>query len=119
LQTHGLFSVAWQVNIRAVKEKCLQSDRFASIFYLFLLFAVGFGLAQPDLRLKFFGLSAPLFFGLCPPRGAALGAGYYKTRGEAFAALRRLEVVEPAEADRETLEEGYRAWVREVEKRME
>ena len=52
-------------------------------------------------------------------RGAALGAGYYKTRGEAFAALRRLEVVEPAEADRETLEEGYRAWVREVEKRME
>lgn len=51
-------------------------------------------------------------------RGAALGAGYYKTRGEAFAALRRLEVVEPAEADRETLEEGYRAWVREVEKRM-
>ena len=52
-------------------------------------------------------------------RGAALGAGYYKTRGEAFAALRRLEVVEPAEADRETLEEGYRAWVREVEKRMQ
>jgi len=65
------FSVAWQVNIRAVKEKCLQSDRFASIFYLFLLFAVGFGLAQPDLRLKFFGLSVPLFFGLCPPRGAS------------------------------------------------
>lgn len=42
-----------------------------------------------------------------------------EARGEAFAALRRLEVAEPAEADRETLEEGYRAWVREVEKRME
>ena len=42
MQTHGLFPVAWQVNIRAVK-KCLQSDRFANIFYLFLLFAVAAG----------------------------------------------------------------------------
>lgn len=52
-------------------------------------------------------------------RGAALGAGFYKTREEAFAALRRLEVVQPAQADKEALEAGYRAWVREVEKSME
>ena len=52
-------------------------------------------------------------------RGAALGAGHYKSREEAFAALRRLEVVEPDATDRPALENGYRAWVREVEKRIE
>ncbi|WP_418990704.1 xylulokinase [Alistipes sp.] len=51
-------------------------------------------------------------------RGAALGAGYYKTREEAFASLSRLEVVEPVEADRAALEEGYRRWVEEVERRI-
>lgn len=51
-------------------------------------------------------------------RGAALGAGYYKTREEAFASLRRLETVEPVEADREALEAGYRRWVQEVERRI-
>ena len=53
------------------KRKMLAKRSLCKHFYLFLLFAVGFGLAQPDLRLKFFGLSAPLFFGLCPPRGAS------------------------------------------------
>ncbi len=48
-------------------------------------------------------------------RGAALGAGYYKSREEAFASLRRLETVEPDPADREALESAYAAWVREVE----
>lgn len=43
-------------------------------------------------------------------RGAALGAGYYKSREEAFASLRRLEAVEPAEADRTALETAYTAW---------
>ena len=43
-------------------------------------------------------------------RGAALGAGYYRTREEAFASLRRLETIEPVEADREVLEATYRAW---------
>lgn len=43
-------------------------------------------------------------------RGAALGAGFYRSREEAFASLRRLEVVEPVEADREALEAAYRAW---------
>lgn len=51
-------------------------------------------------------------------RGAALGAGYYRSREEAFASLRRLEVAEPVEADREALENGYRAWKREVELRI-
>ena len=49
---------------------------------------------------------------------AALGAGLYKTREEAFASLRRLEVVEPVEADREALEAGYRAWVAEIESKL-
>lgn len=51
-------------------------------------------------------------------RGAALGAGIYKTRAEAFSSLRRLEVVEPDRAAKETLDAGYRAWVEEVEKRI-
>lgn len=52
-------------------------------------------------------------------RGAALGANYYRSREEAFASLRRLEVVEPIEADREALEAGYQAWKREIESRIE
>ncbi len=51
-------------------------------------------------------------------RGAALGAGYYRSREEAFASLRRLEVVEPVEADREVLEAGYAAWCREVDSKL-
>ncbi len=51
-------------------------------------------------------------------RGAALGAGFYKSREEAFASLRRLEVVEPAASDREALEAGYAAWCREVETKL-
>lgn len=50
-------------------------------------------------------------------RGATLGAGYYGSREEAFSTLRRLETVEPAEADREILEAGYRTWKRELEKK--
>ncbi len=51
-------------------------------------------------------------------RGAALGAGFYKSREEAFASLRRLEVVEPAASDREALEAGYAAWCREVKTKL-
>lgn len=51
-------------------------------------------------------------------RGAALGAGYYRSREEAFASLRRLEIVEPVEADREALEAGYAAWCREVDSKL-
>lgn len=52
-------------------------------------------------------------------RGAALGAGYYASRDEAFASLRRLEAVEPVAADRNALEEQYARWVREVEARLD
>ncbi len=51
-------------------------------------------------------------------RGAALGAGFYASREEAFASLRCLEAVEPCEADREALEKSYEAWKREVERRI-
>ncbi len=51
-------------------------------------------------------------------RGAALGAGFYRSREEAFASLRRLEIVEPVEADREALEAGYAAWCREVDSKL-
>lgn len=52
-------------------------------------------------------------------RGAALGAGYYRSREEAFASLRRLETVEPVAADREVLERCYGAWCREVERAID
>ena len=51
-------------------------------------------------------------------RGAALGAGHYRSREEAFASLKRLEVVEPNEADREVLEASYAAWCREVQSKL-
>ena len=52
-------------------------------------------------------------------RGAALGAGYYHSREEAFASLRRLETVAPVATAREALEEAYGKWVREVDMRPE
>ena len=51
-------------------------------------------------------------------RGAALGAGIYKTRDEAFASLTRLEVIEPTPADRQALEQGYAAWKKALETKL-
>ena len=51
-------------------------------------------------------------------RGAALGAGLYVDREEAFRSLRCLEVVEPKAEDAEALEASYQAWKREVELRL-
>lgn len=51
-------------------------------------------------------------------RGAALGAGYYRTREEAFASLRRLETVAPEATDREALETAYRAWTAAVKLKL-
>lgn len=51
-------------------------------------------------------------------RGAALGAGLYANREEAFRSLRCLEVVEPKAEDAEALEQSYQAWKREVELRL-
>ena len=43
-------------------------------------------------------------------RGAALGAGLYKSREETFASLEKLETVTPYEKDKEALEEGFERW---------
>lgn len=48
-------------------------------------------------------------------RGAALGAGLYKDREEAFASLRKLETVEPDLTIKTALEESYQMWKRELE----
>ena len=51
-------------------------------------------------------------------RGAALGAGFYSSREEAFRSLRCLEVVEPKAEDAEALEKSYQVWKRELESRL-
>ncbi len=43
-------------------------------------------------------------------RGAALGAGIYKSREEAFSSLRRIGVIEPEPADSEALREAFERW---------
>ncbi len=52
-------------------------------------------------------------------RGAALGAGLYKSREEAFRSLRCLEVIEPREGDRQALAKSYEAWKNEIVKRLQ
>ena len=51
-------------------------------------------------------------------RGAALGAGIYKTREEAFASLRKLEEITPNPAIKPALEEAYARWKTELEMRL-
>ena len=48
-------------------------------------------------------------------RGAALGAGIYKTRQEAFASLRKLEEITPNPAIKPALEEAYARWKAELD----
>ena len=47
-----------------------------------------------------------------------LAAGLYKSREEAFASLKRLEVIEPEAADREALEASYERWKQALERRL-
>ena len=47
-------------------------------------------------------------------RGAALGAGIYKTTDEAFATLERLDVIEPEADWKQPLEAAYSRWKQEV-----
>ncbi len=47
-------------------------------------------------------------------RGAALGAGIYKTTDEAFATLERLDVIEPEAAWKQPLEVAYGRWKQEL-----
>jgi len=51
-------------------------------------------------------------------RGAALGAGLYSSREEAFASLKRLETVRPVPAWKDALDEAYAAWKAEVGGRL-
>lgn len=51
-------------------------------------------------------------------RGAALGAGYYKSREEAFSSLRCLHIIEPDKDDRKALEEGYKKWISIVKSQL-
>lgn len=51
-------------------------------------------------------------------RGAALGAGFYKSREETFASLEKMETVEPCEADSAVLKESYGRWKEELESRL-
>ena len=48
-------------------------------------------------------------------RGAALGAGIYKSAPEAFSSLTRLDVIEPEAAWKQPLEDAYARWKYEVE----
>lgn len=48
-------------------------------------------------------------------RGAALGAGLYKSPDEAFASLERLEVIEPESGWKQALEDAYANWKSELE----
>jgi sugar (pentulose or hexulose) kinase len=47
-------------------------------------------------------------------RGAALGAGIYKSTKEAFANLERLDVIEPEATWKQPLEAAYNRWKQEV-----
>ena len=47
-------------------------------------------------------------------RGAALGAGIYKTTDEAFATLQKLDTIEPEKSWKQPLEEAYGHWKQEV-----
>ncbi len=51
-------------------------------------------------------------------RGAALGAGFYESRQEAFASLEKLESVEPKMEDKEALESAYQRWKSVLENRI-
>ncbi len=52
-------------------------------------------------------------------RGAALGAGHYKSREEAFEGLTKLETIEPLAADREALDKAYALWLTRLESKLQ
>ncbi len=51
-------------------------------------------------------------------RGAALGAGLYASREEAFESLKMLEAVTPRSEDKAILEEAYMNWKKELEMKL-
>lgn len=52
-------------------------------------------------------------------RGAALGAGLYKNREEAFASLRKIDEIAPDPATRTELERTYHRWKLELHRRLQ
>ncbi|MFI3292754.1 MAG: FGGY family carbohydrate kinase [Rikenellaceae bacterium] len=51
-------------------------------------------------------------------RGAALGAGFYADREEAFRSLKKLQSVTPIEEDKEALETAYTKWKEELQRQL-
>jgi xylulokinase len=49
-------------------------------------------------------------------RGAGIGSGYYKNSGEAFASLKKLEVIEPDNSKVEQSQNAYANWKDQLEK---
>jgi xylulokinase len=52
-------------------------------------------------------------------RGAALGAGFYKNREEAFASLKKLETIEPNSSMKVALDEAYARWEEELKNKLQ
>jgi len=49
-------------------------------------------------------------------RGAGIGSGYYKNSGEAFASLKKLEVIEPDNSKAAEYQNAYANWKAQLEK---
>jgi xylulokinase len=49
-------------------------------------------------------------------RGAGVGSGFYKSFQEAFSNLKKLEVIEPVNANNSAYIEAYNLWKAELEK---
>ncbi|MGQ8335898.1 xylulokinase [Sunxiuqinia sp. A32] len=49
-------------------------------------------------------------------RGAGIGSGYYQSPSEAFSNLKKLETIEPKQADKAALEAAYDNWKKELER---
>lgn len=67
-----------------------------------------------DARIELFNTDGSLG----AARGAALGAGLYRTEEEAFRTLERLAVVEPESSWKEPLEEAYQIWLDKLNKEI-
>ncbi len=49
-------------------------------------------------------------------RGAAVGAGYYKSVSDAFKNLKLLEIIKPEINETETTNSFYQAWLKQLKK---
>jgi len=90
--------------IRAGKANLFLSDLFRSTLA-----------TVADARIELFDTDGALG----AARGAALGAGFYRTEEEAFRSLERLETVEPCREWKKPLEEAYSKWTELLEKLFE